>query len=226
MRNQFELGPDDPEATEAVAERNRNQLRYTRIVTQTECFVQWNIARRRVDVKDACKNQLERTSLGAYDEINALRVACEAAFQLAPEDQQQRDRADAEYQQQKIERSGQTALPDIRRAQAEQIHCTLPEFVRLSRFNRCANACRMRPSCDATTSVAFELSACDVRSSSVRAACSSSRLAVGSSAISNEGPLTTARATATRCACPCDNVEGWRSRSGRSPTEVNVARAR
>src|SRR2546427_10793755 len=114
MRNQFGLGTDDPEATEAVAERNRNKLRYTRIVTQTECLVQWDVARRRVDVKDARKNQLERTSLGSYDEINALRVAREAAFQLAAGDQQQRDRADAEYQQQKIERSGKTALSDIR----------------------------------------------------------------------------------------------------------------
>ena len=78
MRDQLGLGADDPKTAEAVAERNRNQLCYTRIVTQTERLVQWNVARRRVDMKDARKDQPERTPLGSYDEINALRTQYEA----------------------------------------------------------------------------------------------------------------------------------------------------
>jgi hypothetical protein len=59
-----------------------------------------------------------------------------------------------------------------------------------------------RASCVATTSVAPASIACARSSSSALAACSSSSAAVGSSASRTAGRLTTARAIATRCACP------------------------
>src|SRR5207248_9002752 len=113
MRNELGLGADDAKAAETIAKRYRNKLRNARIAAQAKRLIQRDVAGRRIDVKNASQHQLQRTSLRADDEIDALRVAREAAFELASEYQQQRDCPNTEHQQQQVQRARKTALANI-----------------------------------------------------------------------------------------------------------------
>src|SRR5919106_942142 len=62
--------------------------------------------------------------------------------------------------------------------------------------------------------------------SRMRAADSASRFAVGSSAMSSAGRLTTARAMARRCCSPPESWIGFERSRARSPTLSSAARAR
>ena len=77
------FGTDDAEAAKAVAERQWYDLLNQRIGAQCGDRRQRNIARWHIDVIHAREHELQRTALGADDEIDARGIAREPILEFA-----------------------------------------------------------------------------------------------------------------------------------------------
>ena len=106
----------------AVAERNGNDFADQRIAAKPFDFLERDVSRRHVDVVDAGEHELQRTALGADDEIDRRGVALEALVERSGEQQQQRDRGDTERKEQQVEQCRQRAAPGVGVGNAHEIH--------------------------------------------------------------------------------------------------------
>ena len=92
MPDKIRLRPDNAKSTETVAQCQRYHLRDQRIPAQCVDRVQRNVSRRNIRVIDARQNNLQRTALGADDQVDAGGVTGQARFEFARDEQRQRDR--------------------------------------------------------------------------------------------------------------------------------------
>ena len=209
-------------AAKAVAQTQRYELRYLRVLLQFLHLLQRDIAGRHVDVKDAGQDQLQRAALGPDDQVNSCQVALESVVELLAHQQHEADRRQTQRQQQQVQSSRQRLRQQIAPGDGQQLHgaCPLPMSAgpRIRHSSACGMAAATRASCVATTSVALHDRALDNSSSSEACAASSSRLAVGSSARMTRGRSSRARASATRCAWPPESWLGRRCASADSPS--------
>ena len=116
------FGADDVIAAIAVAERNGNDFADQRIAAKPFDFLERDVSRRHVDVVDAGEHELQRTALGADDEIDRRGVALEALVERSGEQQQQRDRGDTERKEQQVQQCRQRAAPGVGVGNAHEIH--------------------------------------------------------------------------------------------------------
>ena len=99
MFDQRGLRADDAETAKAVAERERNDLPDQRIRAQRRDRGKGNVARRHVDVIDAREHELQRTALGAHDEVDPGGVTGQPVLEFARQQQRERHRGDSDGKQ-------------------------------------------------------------------------------------------------------------------------------
>ena len=126
VRDERGLGADDAESPVAVAERHRNHLAHERTARELLHGGERHVPRRHVGVIDAGQHELQRAALGADDEIDPGGLAHEPLFELARQQDHERDRSHAERQQRDVERRRQRTAPRIGEGQADERSCARP----------------------------------------------------------------------------------------------------
>ena len=82
MRDVVVRTADNAKTLKTVAQAERNDLRHQRMFLQFQHRLQRHVAGRHVDVEHTRQNQLHRTALGTYHQIDALQVALKGFVKL------------------------------------------------------------------------------------------------------------------------------------------------
>ena len=107
---------------EAIAHCDGDDIANQRIGTELGDLRERDVSRRDVDVENAGENQLQRTSLRAYHQIDARRIPFQAFVEGGGKQQQKRDRRYAQHQQRQVEQGRERAFPRVRVGDASKVH--------------------------------------------------------------------------------------------------------
>ena len=125
-------GTDDAKRPEAVAQTQRNHLRHLRVLRQCLHLGQRHVAGRHVDVEHTRQNQLHGAALGPDHGVDTGQIAFERVVDLGADQQHEGHGAQAEGEQQQVQRRSQRTRPQVTKRQAPQIHYIFHSYFRLS----------------------------------------------------------------------------------------------
>ena len=112
----------DPEAAEAVAERERDRLLDRPVLRELLRGRERDIAGGRIEVEHRRQDELHRAPLRAGHEVDAARIAPHPLLDLVCGEQHERDRPDAEREQHQVERGVQRLRAEVRQAETREVH--------------------------------------------------------------------------------------------------------
>ena len=190
---------DDSESAVRIPEGEGDHPRRHRMAGDVPEIGETDVAGGDIGVKYGGEDELQPAALGPHHEVDTACVASQAVFQLALEEEHHDHRRNSEREQHDGQDRRQRPAADGAGAELERVHGRR-RAAGASSERRRSNRPRSRESCVATTRVAPCLTASVSMSAATRSQLSSSRLDAGSSARITAGRLTTARASATRCA--------------------------
>src|SRR5688572_13300406 len=215
VRDVVVIGTDDAKALVAVAQCERDGLLDHAVLGDFPGLRELNVPGGHVEVIDRRQDDLHRAALRPRYQVDAAGIARHALVHLVHGEQEQRDRPDAQAQEQHVQHGVERPCPQVAHAERCDIHSVYWFGMRAL----------MRWSWVAITSVALQACACPCSNSSAWMQRSSSRLEVGSSASSSFGRFSTARATATRCAWPKESSCGYAAVFSARPSPASTLRA-
>ena len=121
---------DDPEAAEAVAERERDRLLHRPVLRELLRGGERDVAGGRVEMEHGGQDELHRTALRAGHQVDAARVATHPLLDLMRGEQDERDRPDPEREQHEVERRVERLRPEVGNAEAREVHWITPALKR------------------------------------------------------------------------------------------------